>query len=330
VTSRVAIITGITGQDGWYLSELLLSHGVRVVGTSRDPERASLAVQQGIELARCDFSDQAAVEDLLREVRPSHFFNLAGYTSGAGMFDNAVQIGEANGLAVARILEAIKAVDPQVRFCQASTSEMFGEPQESPQSEATAFRPRSPYGAAKVYAHEMVGIYRKRYGLFATSAILFNHESPRRGHGFVTRRISHGAAQIKLGAADELVLGDLEGVRDWGFSGDYVEAMWRMLEDDVADDYVLATGRPHSVRDLCRIAFEHVGLDYADHVRGGGMPPRPPEPVALVGDPAKARERLGWQARVTVRELMCMMVDADLEQLRAQSTTLSPEGAKHD
>ena len=320
MTAPVALITGVSGQDGWHLAELLLARGYRVVGTTRNLSAAQS--NPPVELAEWDLRDEAAIAEVIRRVRPQEFYNLAAYASGAGMFDDPVGIGEVNGLAVSRMLEAIRAVDPSIRFCQASSSELFGEPTVSPQSETTAFHPRSPYGAAKLYAHEMVGIYRRRHGLFACSAILFNHESPRRGEGFVTGKVSAAAARIKLGLAKELVLGNLDVQRDWGFSGDYMRGAWQMLQAAAPDDYVLATGEAHTVRELCQYAFEHVGLDYRDYVREDPGSFRAGEANALVGDPAKANRQLQWSPSITFPELVHMMVDADLKRLSGAASGL--------
>lgn len=311
--SRTALITGVRGQDGSYMAELLLAGGYRVVGTSREAAAPPLA---GVEMAEWDLRDEQALRRLIERERPSEIYNFAAYSSGAGMYEDPVGIGEVNGLAVARILEAIRAADAAIRFCQASSSELFGEAQESPQSETTRLHPRSPYGAAKLYAHEMVGIYRRRYGLFACSAILFNHESPRRRPEFVTRKVTRAAAAISLGQERELVLGNLDARRDWSFAGDLMRGCHLMLQAGAPDDYVLATGQTHSVRDLCRIAFEHVGLDYQDHVREDAAAFRPAEPLPLVGDASRARRQLNWTPRLGFPDLVRMMVDADLERLR--------------
>jgi GDPmannose 4,6-dehydratase len=259
--------------------------------------------------------NQQSMMEVLSHYRPDELYNLAGYTSGAGMFDEACLIGEVNGIAVVRILEAIREIDTSMRFCQASSSEMFGNPIESPQSEDTPFRPRSPYGAAKAYAHCMITIYRHYYGLFACSAMLFNHESPLRGLGFVTRKITHAAAKIKLGQANEIYLGNLNARRDWGFAGDYVFAMWLALQKSHADDYVVSTGETHSVREFCKCAFEYVGLDYRNYIREDTSAYRPDEPTQLVGNSDKARRQLGWVPKVDFRALVEMMVDADLRIL---------------
>lgn len=319
---KTALITGVTGQDGSYLAELLLTKGCRVLGAVRNTGNAKARLpaelKGSVELVAWDMLDQRRMAEVLAEYRPVEIYNFAAYSSGAGMFDDPVGIGEVNGLAVARMLEAILAVDVNTRFCQASSREIFGEALESPQTEATPANPRSPYGAAKLYADSMVRIYRQRHGLFACSAILFNHESPRRGGGFVTRKISHEAAKIKLGLAKELHLGNLDAQRDWGFAGDYVRAMWLMLQQERADDYVVATGKAHSVRELCEFAFSRLGLDYRDHVRGDASAYRPVEPALLVGNAAKANRELGWKPEIEFRELVHMMVDADLRSLGAR------------
>ena len=300
-----ALITGITGQDGSYLAEQLLAKGCRVIGAVRNTENAKArlpaALKSDAELVAWDMLDQKRMTEVLAEYRPAEIYNFAAYSSGAGMFDDPVGIGEVNGLAVARMLEAIRALDVNIRFCQASSREIFGEAVESPQIESTSVNPRSPYGVA--------------YGLFACSAILFNHESPRRGLAFVTRKITHEAAKIKLGLAKELHLGNLDAQRDWGFSGDYVRAMWLMLQQEYADDYVVATGKAHSVRELCDLAFSRLGLDYCDYVREDASAYRPVESALLVGSAAKANRKLGWQPEVEFKELVYMMVDADLQAL---------------
>jgi GDPmannose 4,6-dehydratase len=316
---KTALITGIIGQDGSYLAELLLAKEYRVLGAVRDMQKTSDSLSSSlmgrVELVKWDMLNQVEMVDILLRYQPAEVYNYAAYSSGAGMFDDPVGIGEVNGLAVARILKAIREADTNIRFCQASSSEMFGDAVESPQSEETPFQPRSPYGAAKLYAHSMFRIYRRRYGLFACSAILFNHESPRRGLGFVTRKIAHEAAKIKLGLANELRLGNLDARRDWGFAGDYVRAMWLMLQQPHAGDYVVATGETHSVREMCEIAFGHLGLDYRDYVREDAAAYRPAESVQLVGNSERARKQLGWVPEVGFREMVSMMVDADLRKL---------------
>lgn len=314
-----ALITGITGQDGSYLAELLLAKGYHVVGAVRNIQNAeqllaNMSINR-VELVAWDMLDQQRMSEVLAEYHPAEIYNFAAYSSGAGMFDDVVGIGNVNGLAVARILEAIRTVDVNIRFCQASSSEIFGDALESPQSEKTAFQPRSPYGAAKLYAHSMMRIYRQRYGLFGCSAILFNHESPRRGLGFVTRKITHEAAKIKLGLANELHLGNLDARRDWGFAGDYIRAMWSMLQHSHADDYVLATGVTHSVRDVCEMAFVHLGMDYRNYVREDTAVFRPNEAVQLVGNALRAKAQLNWTPEVGFQEMIGMMVDSDLRML---------------
>lgn len=302
------------------MAELLLAKkGYHVIGAVRNIRSADVALPAGlrdrVELVAWDMLDQGRIKEVLVEYRPAEIYNFAAYSSGAGMFDDPVGIGEVNGLAVARILEAIRAVDVNIRFCQASSREIFGEALESPQTESTPTNPRSPYGAAKLYADSMIRIYRQHYGLFACSAILFNHESPRRGLAFVTRKITHEAAKIKLGLATELHLGNLDARRDWGFAGDTVSAMWLMLQHDHADDYVVATGETHSVREFCECAFGYLGLDYQFYVREDASAYRPVEPAVLVGNADKAGAVLGWSPKVRFKELVHMMVDADLQTL---------------
>jgi GDPmannose 4,6-dehydratase len=316
---KTSLVTGIAGQDGSYLAELLISKGYRVVGAVRDVDRARLALptnlRGSIDLVQWDMSDERLMRQILDIYEPVEFYNLAAYTSGAAMYDDPVAMGDVNGLAVTRMLGAIRIVNPAIRFCQASSREIFGEARVSPQTESTPPVPRSPYGAAKWYADAMVRIAREYFGLFACSAILFNHESPRRGSAFVTRKISCSAARIKLGLAKELPLGNLEARRDWGYAKDYVRAMWLMLQHNRADDYVVATGESHSVRDFCRAAFEHVGLDYRDFVREVAADYRPSEARLLVGDASKAWRELNWRPEVGFVELVHKMVDSDLQQL---------------
>jgi GDPmannose 4,6-dehydratase len=318
---RTALITGVSGQDGSYLAEQLLEKGYRVVGGARHVESALAALPPDlggkIELVSWKMGDLSAMKEVLTHLRPSEIYNFAAHSTGSGMYDDPLDMSDVNGIAVTRILEAIRAVDPKIRFCQASSREIFGEALHSPQTEATPPNPRSPYGAAKLYADCMIRIYRLRHGLHACSAILFNHESPRRSRQFVTRKITHEAARIKLGLARELHLGNLDTQRDWGFAGDYVRAMWLMLQQDKDDDYVIATGEAHSVREFCDVAFGRLGLDYRDHVREDPASFRPSEPAPLVGCSAKARQDLGWEPKVNFRELVHMMVDADLRDLRA-------------
>lgn len=319
----IALITGITGQDGSYLAELLCAKGYRIIGAVRDVQSANESLPAGlknnVELILWDMLDQRRMKDVLAEYRPTEIYNFAAYSSGAGMYDDPVGVGEVNGLAVARMLEAIREVDAKMRFCQASSREIFGEAIESPQTENTPANPRSPYGAAKLYADSMIRIYRQRYDLFACSAILFNHESPRRGLCFVTRKITQEVAKIKLGLAKELRLGNIDAQRDWGYAGDYVRAMWLMLQQEQADDYVVATGKAHSVRELCEFAFSHLGLDYRDYVREDASAYRPVEPAPLVGSAAKANSKLSWKPEIEFKELVHMMVDADLRSLSGKN-----------
>ncbi|MDR2875874.1 MAG: GDP-mannose 4,6-dehydratase [Methylobacillus sp.] len=318
---QTALITGISGQDGIYLAEFLLARGYRVIGTARHADCARLQFSSALIgqliVEEWDLLDQAKIFNLLACHRPGEVYNLAAYSSGTGMYDNPADIGEINGLAVTRILEAIRQTDKNIRFCQASSREIFGEAIESPQTENTFANPRSPYGAAKLYADAMVRIYRQRYGLFTCSAILFNHESPRRRQEFVTRKIAHAAASIKLGLSDELRLGSLDAQRDWGSVGDYVRAMWMMLQHTQPDDYIVATGEMHTVREFCEIAFRHVGLDYRDYVREDKDAIRPNEPFPLVGCADKAKNVLGWSPQIEFEQLVGMMVDADLTLLGA-------------
>ncbi|MBE0613576.1 MAG: GDP-mannose 4,6-dehydratase [Burkholderiales bacterium] len=320
-----ALITGVSGQDGSYMAELLLGKGYRVIGTTRDAAKCARSLSGSllgkVELVDWDLLDQAKLANILSTCQPAELYNFASYSTGSGMFDDPIGIGEANGLSVVRILEAIRDADPNIRFCQASSREIFGATPASPQSEATPVDPRSPYGAAKLYADSMIRIFRRQYGMFACSAILFNHESPRRGLAFVTRKIAREAARIKLGQANELYLGNLDTMRDWGYAGDFVRAMHMMLQQPLADDYVVATGEVHSVREFCDCAFSHLGLDYRDYVREDTAAFRSSEPALLVGDISKARKVLGWEPSVGFPELVRMMVDADLRTLSSQITT---------
>jgi GDPmannose 4,6-dehydratase len=314
-----ALITGITGQDGSYLAELLLSKGYRVIGVAR---RSSTVTYERIEhlldditVVQGDLHDQGSLLALLEEYEPTEVYNLAAQSFVPTSWNQPALTGDITALGVTRILEAIRFVNPKMRFYQASSSEMFGKVVEVPQCETTAFYPRSPYGVAKVYGHWITVNYRESFNMFAASGILFNHESPRRGLEFVTRKISDGVARIKLGRAKELRLGNLESQRDWGFAGDYVEAMWRMLQQDQPDSYVVGMGETHSVREFCEIAFEHVGLDYNDYVLQDEKFYRPAEVDLLISDPSKARVVLGWEPSVTFNDLVIMMVEADLERL---------------
>ena len=311
-----ALITGITGQDGSYLAELLLSKGYEVIGmvrrSSTTPyERISHLVDR-IELISADLLDQHSLVDAMRECHPDEVYNLAAQSFVQTSWTQPVLTGEFTALGVTRMLEAVKKAAPKARFYQASSSEQFGKVVETPQRETTPFYPRSPYGVAKVYGHWITVNYRESFDLYAVSGILFNHESPRRGLEFVTRKVTDAVARIKLGMQRELRLGNLDARRDWGFAGDYVDAMWRMLQQDEPDDYVIGTGHTRSVRELCEVAFSAVGLDYRDHVVKDPRFFRPAEVDLLVADPSKARTQLGWEPRVTFEELERMMVDADL------------------
>jgi GDPmannose 4,6-dehydratase len=322
MASRTALVTGVAGQDGSYLAELLLDRGYRVLGTVRgDPEQARRSLPPRIagqlEVAVWDVRDASKAAQILKDVRPAELYNCAAYSSGSGMYDEPLAIAEVNGLAVARMLEAIRGVDPGIRFCQASSSEVFANAAESPQSETTPVSPRSPYGAAKAYADFMIRIYRERYGLFACSAILYNHESPRRGTAFVTRKITQELSRIKRGLADELRLGNLSARRDWGFAGDYVRAMWLMLQQPRAEDFVVSTGKTHSVGEFCETAFAQLGMDYRKYVKEDADAYRPAEATQLVGDSAKAQRLLGWKPETGFRDLVKMMVDADLQRVGA-------------
>ena len=317
---RTALITGITGQDGSYLAELLLEKGYRVVGMVRRASTENFErvahVRERIELRQADLLDQLSLIDLLRAVQPDEIYNLAAQSFVPTSWQQPVLTAEFDAVGVTRLLEAVRLVAPGARFYQASSSEMFGQVRETPQRETTPFYPRSPYGVAKAYGHFITVNYRESYGLYACSGILFNHESPRRGREFVTRKVSDGAARVKLGLAQELRLGNLGARRDWGFAGDYVEAMWRMLQQPKADDYVVATGESHTVRELVEIAFGAVGLDWREWVHEDPALLRPAEVERLVGDASKARRVLGWAPRVSFRELVETMVRADLERLQ--------------
>ncbi len=317
-----ALVTGITGQDGSYLAEFLLEQDYDVVGMLRRSSTLTFErikhIQDRLTLAPGDLTDEASLIGLLREHRPSEVYNLAAQSFVQTSFTQPVLTGEITGLGVTRLLDAIRIVDPEIKFYQASSSEMFGKVVEVPQRESTPYYPRSPYGVAKVYGHWITVNYRESYNLFGCSGILFNHESPRRGLEFVTRKISHGVAQIKLGLAKELRLGNLEAQRDWGYAKDYVKAMWLMLQQDEPDDYVVATGETHSVRRFCEVAFEHVGLDYNRYVVQDERFYRPAEVDLLVGDSSKAREQLAWQPETPFEDLVRMMVDADIKLLQRE------------
>jgi GDPmannose 4,6-dehydratase len=321
--TKRALITGITGQDGSYLAELLLEKDYEVVGmfrrssTTNFERIAHLQDRVLLDPYNCagDLLDEASLIHILRDHRPDEVYNLAAQSFVQTSFNQPVLTGEITGLGVTRMLDAIRLVDPGIRFYQASSSEMFGKVQAVPQIESTPFYPRSPYGVAKLYGHWMTVNYRESYDLHASSGILFNHESPRRGLEFVTRKITHAVANIKLERQSELRLGNLEAQRDWGFAGDYVEAMWLMLQQDAPDDFVVATGETHSVREFCEVAFGHVGLNYEDYVVMDERFMRPAEVDLLIGDPAKAREILGWAPKTSFQDLVTMMVDADIELL---------------
>jgi GDPmannose 4,6-dehydratase len=318
-----ALITGITGQDGSYLAELLLEKGYRVVGMVRRASTENFErithLRDRIELRQADLLDQLSLIDLLRSVRPMEIYNLAAMSFVPTSWQQPVLTAEFDAVGVTRLLEAMRLVAPDARLYQASSSEMFGQAAETPQRETTLFHPRSPYGVAKVYGHHITVNYRESYGLFACSGILFNHESPRRGREFVTRKVAEGVARIALGQATELVVGNLDARRDWGFAGDYVEAMWRMLQQPVADDYVVATGESHAVRDLVEIAFGVVGIDPAGRVRQDPALLRPAEVDHLIGDATKARRVLGWAPAMGFGALVELMVRAELERLRARA-----------
>ena len=320
--TKRALISGITGQDGSYLAEFLLAQGYEVIGMIRRSSTVNFErirhIQDRLTLVSGDLLDEVSMISLLREHRPAEVYNLAAQSFVQTSWSQPVFTGETTALGVTRMLDAIRIVDPDIRFYQASSSEMFGKVVEVPQREETPFYPRSPYGVAKVYGHWITVNYRESYGMHATSGILFNHESPRRGLEFVTRKITHGVARIKLGLDKELRLGNLESQRDWGFAGDYVKAMWLMLQQDHAEDFVIATGVTHSVRRFCELAFGHAGLDYRDYVVMDERFMRPAEVDLLVGDPSKARQVLGWQPETSLEELVRMMVEADLQLLRGQ------------
>jgi GDPmannose 4,6-dehydratase len=325
--SKRALITGITGQDGSYLAELLLAKGYHVVGMLRRSSTVNFErighLQDHLELVSGDLLDEASMIEVLRAHRPEEVYNLAAQSFVQTSFSQPVLTGETTALGVTRLLDAVRMVEPQIRFYQASSSEMFGKVVEVPQRESTPFHPRSPYGVAKVYGHWITVNYRESYGMHTNSGILFNHESPRRGLEFVTRKIANGVARIKLGLDTHLALGNLEAQRDWGFAGDYVEAMWRMLQQPIPGDFVVATGETHSVREFCELAFSHVDLDWHDHVVIDERFFRPAEVDLLVGDPARANEILGWRPSTGFRQLVEMMVDADLDAVARQQRHLA-------
>jgi len=325
--SKRALITGITGQDGSYLAELLLEKDYEVLGMVRRSSTVNFEriahLQDKITFVPGDLLDEISMIHILQQHRPHEVYNLAAQSFVQTSFGQPVLTGETTALGVTRLLDAIRLVDPEIRFYQASSSEMFGKVHEVPQKETTPFHPRSPYGVAKVYGHWITLNYRESYDLHATSGILFNHESPRRGLEFVTRKISHTVAQIKLGLVDELRLGNLDAQRDWGFAGDYVEAMWLMLQQDVPEDFVICTGETHSVREFCEVAFGHAGLNWEDHVVIDEAFFRPAEVDLLVGDAAKAEELLGWKPETSFENLVTMMVDADIDLLTGKLKGIS-------
>jgi GDPmannose 4,6-dehydratase len=330
VTAPRALITGITGQDGSYLAEFLLAKGYEVYGMVRRASTENFEriepIRERLRLVQADLLDSMSLISVLEEVRPREVYNLAAQSFVPTSWRQPVLTAEFDAIGVTRLLEAIRLVDAQIRFYQASSSEMFGKVREVPQTELTPFHPRSPYGVAKVYAHYITVNYRESYGIFACSGILFNHESPRRGKEFVTRKVTEGAARIHAGRASELRLGNLEAQRDWGFAGDYVEAMWLMLQQPQPDDYVVATGESHTVRELVEIAFRRVGRDWRAHVREDSSLMRPAEVDLLVGDASKARRVLGWRPKVGFTELVEMMVDADCARYAASAS--APAAAK--
>jgi GDPmannose 4,6-dehydratase len=319
MAERKALITGITGQDGSYLAELLLEKGYEVFGMTRRASTENVErighLTDRITLIQGDLLDPHSLVSALRTSEPAEVYNLAAQSFVPTSWNQPVLTAEFTAVGVTRLLEAIRTVDPNIRVYQASSSEMYGKVREVPQNEETPFYPRSPYGVAKAYGHYITVNYRESYGLYAVSGILFNHESPRRGLEFVTRKISDGVARIKLGMAEDLRLGNLDAERDWGFAGDYVEAMWQMLQQPEPGDYVVATGETHSVREFCELAFAHAGLDWQQHVKTDPEFMRPAEVDQLVGDPARAKRELGWEPKHSFRDLVEMMVDADLERL---------------
>lgn len=319
-----AIITGITGQDGSYLAELLLSKGYRVIGMMRRSSVVTFEriehIQDQVDIIQGDLHDQSSLMDLIEQYKPDEVYNLAAQSFVPTSWNQPVLTGEVTALGVTRMLEAIRFLSPRTRYYQASSSEMFGKVHEVPQKETTPFYPRSPYGVAKVYGHWITVNYRESYNLFAVSGILFNHESPRRGTEFVTRKITYGAVRIKLGLAKDLRLGNLESRRDWGFAGDYVDAMWRMIQNDHPEDFVVGTGETHSVREFCEKAFSYLGMDYHDYVIQDPRFLRPAEVDLLVADSSNVRQKLGWTPNVNFDGLVEMMVDADLKRLGGEIT----------
>lgn len=320
-TPKRALITGVTGQDGSYLAELLLEKGYEVFGVIRRLSAPNVWRIQHllpkITLLQADLLDQLSLIKAVEKAQPAEFYNLGAMSFVPASWDQPMLTGEYNAQGVTRALEAVRSVNPKIRFYQASSSEMYGRVREVPQTEMTPFYPRSPYGVSKVFGHYITVNYRESYDLFACSGILFNHESPRRGIEFVTRKVTDGVARIKLGLNDKLMLGNRDAHRDWGFSGDYVRAMWLMLQQDKPDDYVVATGKAHSVQDLVEVAFAHVGLDWQNHVGVDERYLRPAEVDHLIGDPSKARKELGWEPTVDFKGLVHMMVDADLARIES-------------
>jgi GDPmannose 4,6-dehydratase len=325
--SKRAIITGITGQDGSYLAELLLAKGYEVTGVVRRSSAPNFwrieHLLDRITLRPADLLDQLSLLRLIQEIRPHEFYNLAAMSFVPASWDQPLLTGDFNAMGVTRLLEAVRQVDPGIKLYQASSSEMYGRVREVPQTELTPFYPRSPYGVSKVFGHYITVNYRESYGMFAVSGILFNHESPRRGLEFVTRKVTDGVARIKLGLADHLALGNLDAKRDWGFAGDYVRAMWMMLQQPQADDFVIATGISHSVSDLVEVAFRHAGLEWQKYVKTDKALLRPAEVDHLIGDASKATRVLGWQPKITFEGLIQMMVDEDIRRLSARARSES-------
>jgi GDPmannose 4,6-dehydratase len=317
---KIALITGITGQDGSYLAELLLEKGYEVHGIMRRNSTFTTGriehIFDDVEMHYGDLADSSSLQHIVAKVQPAEVYNLAAQSHVQVSFDVPEYTGDVTGIGTVRLLEAVRTAAPKARFYQASSSEMFGKVLEIPQTEKTPFYPRSPYGAAKVYSYWITKNYRESYDMYACNGILFNHESPRRGETFVTRKITRAVAAIKAGKQDKLYLGNLDAKRDWGFAGDYVEAMWLMLQQDKADDYVVATNETHTVREFCEKAFGHVGLNWEDYVEVSDKYHRPAEVELLIGDPAHAKKQLGWEPKVTFEALVKMMVDADLEELK--------------
>lgn len=325
MSKKVALITGITGQDGSYLAEFLLTKGYKVYGmvrraSSEKFERIAHLTGQ-VELIQGDLLDQSSLISIIQKCKPQEIYNLAAQSFVPTSWSQPILTAEFTAIGVTKMLEAIRVVDPSIRFYQASSSEMYGKVLQVPQTEDTPFYPRSPYGVAKVYGHYITVNYRESYNLFAVSGILFNHESPRRGLEFVTRKVTDGVARIKLGLSSELKLGNLDAKRDWGFAGDYIKAMWLMLQQPTPDDYVIATGETHTVRELVEVAFERAGLDWQKHVKLDPAFIRPAEVDLLIGDPAKAQKQLGWKPEVSFKQLVHMMVDSDIERLSSERSS---------